>query len=70
MTLVVQYKGEKFRVVLEQKERFLIHTALDWKASKCGVPIVNKGEYEKWVSKSEVKILGEVKNPGLYMVDL
>ena len=64
MTLVVKYMGELFYVVLERQDSYLISTLLEWKAKKCNIPEVNKLEYEKWVSKTEVRLIGDSNGKG------
>ena len=65
MVLIVRYKGEVFRVVLEKTEQYLIHTLLLSKAKKFSIPRVNKGEFELWVNKNEVEALGDENELGL-----
>jgi len=65
MVLIVRYKGEIFGVVRETDKQYLIQTGLLIKAEKLSIPRVDKGEFELWVKKKEVEILGEEKELGL-----
>ena len=66
--LIAKYKGEIFRIKLGTNEQYLLETSLMDKAIRVEFPMVEKGGWERWVNKSDVEIMGEEKQLGLYGV--
>jgi hypothetical protein len=65
ISTIAEFKGVKFQVIKEDGDNLLLSTMNgDYRVfEKLGMDMVDRGVYQKWVSKNDITLLQEIKTP-------